>query len=52
MALGRKGLTSGAIKGLTVCCFTMCCVCAYFTVSAHCFVLLCYAEQYKAMCRS
>ncbi|CAI9624896.1 unnamed protein product, partial [Staurois parvus] len=22
MALGRKGLTSGAIKGLTVCCFT------------------------------
>ncbi|CAI9591466.1 unnamed protein product [Staurois parvus] len=28
MALGRKGLTSGAIKGLTVCCFTVCCVCA------------------------
>ncbi|CAI9589994.1 unnamed protein product, partial [Staurois parvus] len=22
MALGRKGLTCGAIKGLTVCCFT------------------------------
>ncbi|CAI9579167.1 unnamed protein product [Staurois parvus] len=27
MALGRKGLTSGAIKGLTVWCFTMCAVC-------------------------
>ncbi|CAI9579453.1 unnamed protein product [Staurois parvus] len=27
MALGRKGLTSGAIKGLTVCCFTLCPVC-------------------------
>ncbi|CAI9588446.1 unnamed protein product, partial [Staurois parvus] len=28
MALGRKGLTCGAIKGLTVCCFTLCvCVC-------------------------
>ncbi|CAI9553978.1 unnamed protein product, partial [Staurois parvus] len=28
MTLGRKGLTSGAIKGLTVCYFTVCCVCA------------------------
>ncbi|CAI9545934.1 unnamed protein product, partial [Staurois parvus] len=27
MTLGRKGLTSGAIKGLTVCCFTMWPVC-------------------------
>ncbi|CAI9585207.1 unnamed protein product, partial [Staurois parvus] len=27
MALGMKGLTSGAIKGLTVCCFTMEAVC-------------------------
>ncbi|CAI9611720.1 unnamed protein product, partial [Staurois parvus] len=29
MALGRKGLTSGVIKGLTVCCvvFTLCAVC-------------------------
>ncbi|CAI9563547.1 unnamed protein product, partial [Staurois parvus] len=26
MALGRKGLTCGAIKGLIVCCFTVCCV--------------------------
>ncbi|CAI9539715.1 unnamed protein product [Staurois parvus] len=26
MALGKKGLTSGAIKGLTVCCFTLCAV--------------------------
>ncbi|CAI9589874.1 unnamed protein product, partial [Staurois parvus] len=24
MALDRKGLTSGAIKGLTVCCFSVC----------------------------
>ncbi|CAI9566008.1 unnamed protein product [Staurois parvus] len=29
MALGRKGLTSGPIKGLTVCCFTVCCVSAF-----------------------
>ncbi|CAI9612276.1 unnamed protein product [Staurois parvus] len=28
MALGRKGLTCGVIKGLTVCCFIVCCVCA------------------------
>ncbi|CAI9533672.1 unnamed protein product [Staurois parvus] len=28
MALGRKGLTSGAIKGITVCCFTVRCVSA------------------------
>ncbi|CAI9532066.1 unnamed protein product, partial [Staurois parvus] len=27
MTLGRKGLTSGVIKGLTVCCFTACAVC-------------------------
>ncbi|CAI9543116.1 unnamed protein product, partial [Staurois parvus] len=27
MALGRKGLTFGAIKVLTVCCFTNCAVC-------------------------
>ncbi|CAI9606609.1 unnamed protein product, partial [Staurois parvus] len=30
MALGKKGLTCGAIKGLTVCWFTMC-----FTVAVH-----------------
>ncbi|CAI9615723.1 unnamed protein product, partial [Staurois parvus] len=30
MTLGRKGLTSGVIKGLTVCCFM---VCLCFTVS-------------------
>ncbi|CAI9606683.1 unnamed protein product, partial [Staurois parvus] len=31
MALGRKGLTSGVIKGLTVCCFTMviCVLCVF-----------------------
>ncbi|CAI9604560.1 unnamed protein product, partial [Staurois parvus] len=28
MTLGRKGLTSGVIKGLTVCCFTVLSVCA------------------------
>ncbi|CAI9602836.1 unnamed protein product, partial [Staurois parvus] len=27
MTLGRKGLTSGVIKGLTVCCSTKCAVC-------------------------
>ncbi|CAI9596274.1 unnamed protein product, partial [Staurois parvus] len=27
MTLGRKGLTCGAIKGLPVCCFTLCAVC-------------------------
>ncbi|CAI9546457.1 unnamed protein product, partial [Staurois parvus] len=27
MALGRKGLTSEVIKGLTVCCLTLCAVC-------------------------
>ncbi|CAI9562775.1 unnamed protein product, partial [Staurois parvus] len=29
MAQGRKGLTCGAIKGLTVCCFTMGAVCVF-----------------------
>ncbi|CAI9570319.1 unnamed protein product, partial [Staurois parvus] len=29
MALGRKGLTCGVIRGLTVYCFTVCCVCAF-----------------------
>ncbi|CAI9585549.1 unnamed protein product [Staurois parvus] len=38
MALSRKGLTCEAIKGLTVCCFTMWAVC---TLWAHCFVWLC-----------
>ncbi|CAI9569338.1 unnamed protein product, partial [Staurois parvus] len=41
MTLGRKGLTSGVIKGLTVCCFT---------VESCCFVLLCCAEKYTAAC--
>ncbi|CAI9556679.1 unnamed protein product [Staurois parvus] len=27
MALSMNGLTCGAIKGLTVCCFTLCAVC-------------------------
>ncbi|CAI9618562.1 unnamed protein product, partial [Staurois parvus] len=39
MTLGRKGLTSGVIKGLTVCCFTLCargeiCI-VYIQVSPH-----------------
>ncbi|CAI9617244.1 unnamed protein product [Staurois parvus] len=38
MALGMKGLTCGAIKGLTVCWLTVCCVC--FTVCCV-FVLHC-----------
>ncbi|CAI9611585.1 unnamed protein product, partial [Staurois parvus] len=29
MALGRKGLTCGEIKGLTLFCFTVCCVSAF-----------------------
>ncbi|CAI9585600.1 unnamed protein product, partial [Staurois parvus] len=35
MALGRKGLTSGAIKGLNVCCvfFSLCAVSVLSTVS-------------------
>ncbi|CAI9588633.1 unnamed protein product [Staurois parvus] len=45
MTLGRKGLTSGAIKGLTVCClcFTLCAVLC-FTRETCCFVFLCCAE--------
>ncbi|CAI9590915.1 unnamed protein product, partial [Staurois parvus] len=44
MTPGRKGLTSGVIKGLT-----LCCVC--FTLYATCcFVFLCCAERYKAEC--
>ncbi|CAI9623811.1 unnamed protein product, partial [Staurois parvus] len=41
MALGRKGLTCGAIKGLTLCCCVLC-----FTVSTLlCTALLCRAVQ-------
>ncbi|CAI9573017.1 unnamed protein product, partial [Staurois parvus] len=49
MTLGRKGLTSGVIKGLTVCCAVLhyvLCVC--FTRETCCFVFLCCAEKYKA----
>ncbi|CAI9545250.1 unnamed protein product, partial [Staurois parvus] len=51
MTLGRKGLTSGVIKRLTVCgvCFTMCAVCC-FTWETCCFVFLCCVEKYKATC--
>ncbi|CAI9590831.1 unnamed protein product [Staurois parvus] len=42
MALGRNGLTSGAIKGLTVCCFTMLSVCALLCKHA---ALYCSAMQ-------
>ncbi|CAI9585381.1 unnamed protein product [Staurois parvus] len=47
MTLGRKGLTSWVINGLTVCCFT---VCSLPSAPAHCFVWLCIAEPYKAVC--
>ncbi|CAI9590582.1 unnamed protein product, partial [Staurois parvus] len=40
MALGRKGLTSGAIKGLTVCC-----VCASTVITLLCMAVLCRAMQ-------
>ncbi|CAI9564433.1 unnamed protein product, partial [Staurois parvus] len=42
MTLGRKGLTSGKIKGRTVCCvcFTVCCV----LLGSHA-VLYCSAMQ-------
>ncbi|CAI9597968.1 unnamed protein product, partial [Staurois parvus] len=38
MTLGRKGLTSGAIKGLTVCCvcFTVCCVLLCMHAALYC----------------
>ncbi|CAI9577167.1 unnamed protein product [Staurois parvus] len=50
MALGRKGLTSGVIKGLIVYCvlFNVCCVCALLCKHA---ALYCSAVQkYKAAC--
>ncbi|CAI9612115.1 unnamed protein product [Staurois parvus] len=43
MTLGRKGLTSGAIKGLTVCCvcfYYVCCV-FYLGDMLLCISLLC-----------
>ncbi|CAI9585709.1 unnamed protein product [Staurois parvus] len=43
MTLGRKGLTSGVINGLTVCC-----VC--FTRETCCFVSFCCAERNKTAC--
>ncbi|CAI9576774.1 unnamed protein product [Staurois parvus] len=48
MALGRKGLTSGVNKGLTVCWLTVCCVC--FTWETCCCIFLCCAEKYTAAC--
>ncbi|CAI9597926.1 unnamed protein product, partial [Staurois parvus] len=36
MALGRKGLTSGAIKGLTVCCVLLCRQAALYCSAVHC----------------
>ncbi|CAI9541211.1 unnamed protein product [Staurois parvus] len=39
MTLGRKGLTSGANKGLTVCCLTRGCVFVFYCkhTAFHCF---------------
>ncbi|CAI9552417.1 unnamed protein product, partial [Staurois parvus] len=46
MTLGRKGLTCGAIKGLTVCCFTRWAVSVCFTVSTLLWMaVLCTAIQ-------
>ncbi|CAI9546154.1 unnamed protein product, partial [Staurois parvus] len=47
MALGKKGLTCGAIKGLTVLCAVLLCwLCVCFTVSTLlCRALLCRALQ-------
>ncbi|CAI9545909.1 unnamed protein product, partial [Staurois parvus] len=43
MALGRKGLTCGAIKGLAVCSVCLCC-----TVSTVlCMAVLCTAMQWS-----
>ncbi|CAI9566240.1 unnamed protein product [Staurois parvus] len=42
MTLGRKGLASGAIKGLTVCGFTVCCL----TLCAMCVLLRRHAALY------
>ncbi|CAI9566252.1 unnamed protein product [Staurois parvus] len=43
MTLGRKGLTSEAIKGLTVCCFTMCAVCVL--LGKHAAVYFCAVQR-------
>ncbi|CAI9542681.1 unnamed protein product [Staurois parvus] len=50
MALGRKGLTSGVIKGLTVCCvcFTVG-LCQCVSLQAHCFGRLWCAQPSKAV---
>ncbi|CAI9596272.1 unnamed protein product [Staurois parvus] len=46
MTLRRKGLTSGAIKGLAVCCFAMLSVCVLYYVSMLlCIILLCRTIQ-------
>ncbi|CAI9565379.1 unnamed protein product, partial [Staurois parvus] len=42
MTLGRKGLISGVIKGLTVCFF--------YNMETCCCVFLCCAEKYTAVC--
>ncbi|CAI9607241.1 unnamed protein product, partial [Staurois parvus] len=49
MTLGRKGSTCEAIKGLTVCWLTVCCV-FYWGDMLCCISLLCCAERYKAAC--
>ncbi|CAI9548491.1 unnamed protein product, partial [Staurois parvus] len=46
MTLGRKGLTSGAIKGLIVCCALPCTVCWCFIASTLLWMaVLCTAIQ-------
>ncbi|CAI9543898.1 unnamed protein product, partial [Staurois parvus] len=50
MTLGRKGLTSGVIKGLTMYCVEYYVLCAFLLSRTCCFVFLCTAEKYKAAC--
>ncbi|CAI9582110.1 unnamed protein product, partial [Staurois parvus] len=47
MALGRKGLTCEVIKGLTVCCFTVCSVSAFNCkhTALYGYAVLCRAMQ-------
>ncbi|CAI9579940.1 unnamed protein product, partial [Staurois parvus] len=46
MTLGRKGLTSGVIKGSTVCWLTVCCVC--IILETCCFVFLCCVREIQS----
>ncbi|CAI9561082.1 unnamed protein product, partial [Staurois parvus] len=53
MALGRKELTCEVIKGLTVCCFTVCCVCLSLCqhIALHCSAMQSNTKQYARVDR-